>query len=170
MVGALALAWLGLLLGPGAAPGPAGTSAVAAAGAPGGAAVTFCGQTLAPETTTLTCYEGRGREEALDLAPLARLPELRELRLVSGEIEFVQTLRVADLAPLARLPRLRTLELGEVRFPDATPLGRLVGLEALTLHACPLRDAGVLAALTQLVSLELSSVAVEDVRPLAALA
>lgn len=135
----------------------------------GRASIAFCGQTLPPTTTQVTCYQRRGlgaEVPALDLAPLACLPGLESLSLASGEIEFIERLKVGSLRPLAGLSRLRRLALEETQLTDVSPLAQLAQLEVLSLHASPVSDLGPLVGLAQLRELDLSCTRVSDLSSL----
>ncbi len=136
------------------------------------AAVEFCRQRLPPATTQLTCYERHGlgpQVPALDLSPLRCLPQLQSLSLASGEIEFIERLKLGDLSPLGGLP-LQRLALEETQLAELTPLARLTQLEVLSLHASPVQDLGPLAGLFKLRELDLSCTQVRDLSPLRRLA
>ena len=105
----------------------------------------------------------------MDLSALACLPSLRGLELVSGEIEFVMTLRLKNLRPLAGLSELRSLKVGHSTVDDLRPLAGLQHLQELTLHANPLIDLAPLAGLQRLQELDLSCTSVVDLVPLAGL-
>lgn len=131
--------------------------------------VAFCRQALPTGTTTVTCYERQGlaaQVPALDLTPLGCLPQLESLTLASGEIEFVERLKLGGLGPLLGLPRLRRLALEETSLSDLAPLSGLRGLEVLSVHASPVQDLSPLAALSQLRELDLSCTKVRDLSPL----
>ena len=133
--------------------------------------VRFCGKAQDPATHTITCYKGRVgsqiRRSVFDLRPLACLTELRKLTLVSGELEFILTLRIDDLGPLAKLRRLEVVRLGHTTVHDLRPLANLVALRRLSLHSSPVRDLQPLARLVRLEHLDLSCTSVSDLRPLA---
>lgn len=133
--------------------------------------IEFCGQKLPVATTTVTCYERHGlgpQVPALDLSPLRCLPQLESLSLASGEIEFIERLKLGSLSPLSGLPRLRRLVLEETGLADRdlSPLPRLSGLEVLSLHGSPVRELGPLAGLSQLRELDLSCTQVSDLSAL----
>ena len=136
------------------------------------AAITFCRQTLSPNTTQVTCYERSGTGPdvpALDLAPLACLPTLQNLTLASGEIEFILPLKLGPLTPLASLPLLTRLVLEESPIDDLAPLASLVRLQHLSIHHSHARDLRPLARLTDLRDLDLSCTQVTDLTPLQSL-
>ena len=135
--------------------------------------VWFCDECLPVDTVRVTCYRGRAMsvrgQTAMDLSPLACMSQLAELQLISGELEFIQTLKLDDLRPLAGLQTLETLRLGHTTVSDIRPLARLPRLRELSLHANPVGDIQPLAGLTSLRDLDLSGTDVVDLRPLARL-
>jgi len=152
----------------------AGGGPRSSAASPETPSVMFCDKAWPLTATELTCYDGRvvspRPENAMDLAPLAELKELRQLRLISGEIEFILTLGVNDVRPLAALRHLEVLELGHTTLTDVAPLAALgSSLRRLSLHASPVRDIKALSRLTGLEELDLSCTAVTDVSAVAKL-
>jgi Leucine-rich repeat (LRR) protein len=145
--------------------------------APGGscqgrAVVDFCKQKLPLNSTRVSCYERRGlapQIPALDLTPLTCLPALTTLSLSSGEIEFIQRLKVGELTPLLRLPQLTHLVLEETQLTELAPLASLTRLQVLSLHASPVKNLRPLAGLEQLRQLDLSCTEVSDLAPLQSL-
>ena len=112
----------------------------------------------------------------MDLGPLRRLTHLTELRLESGELEFILNLPIRDLAPLSDLNELKVLSLehatlgvGAAQVGDLSALTPLTGLERLKLHASSVRDVWPLAKLVRLEDLDLSCTAVSDIAPLTTL-
>ena len=112
----------------------------------------------------------------MDLDPLRRLPHLTNLRLISGELEFIFNVPLRDLAPLSSLKELKVLWIEHATFDAKTAqvgrlsaLAALTGLEHLVLHAVSLRDVSPLAKLERLEELDLSCTGVSDVTSLAAL-
>lgn len=147
------------------------TAAASPAACRGRQTVEFCGQKLPVSTTTVTCYERHGigpQVPALDLSPLLCLPQLEALSLASGEIEFIERLKLGSLSPLSSLPRLRRLVLEETGLADRdlSPLPGLSGLAVLSLHASQVRELGPLAGLSQLRELDLSCTQVSDLSAL----
>lgn len=135
----------------------------------GRTSIVFCRQTLGTATTQVTCYERHGLGAdvpALDLAPLACLPGLESLSLASGEIEFIERLKLGSLRPLAGLPHLRRLSFEETGLTDLSPLAPLSQLQVLSLHASPVTDLRPLAGLVQLRELDLSCTRVSDLSAL----
>ncbi len=136
--------------------------------------VSFCDEKLAIGVTTLSCYRGPHPSptaaEAMDLRPLAQLTRLGSLDLVSGEIEFIFTLRIADLAPLAGLTKLRRLQLGHTTVTDIRAVAKMTRMEVLSFPASRVRDLHPLVGMTRLRDLDLSGTDVVDLSPLAKLA
>ena len=150
------------------------TAAASPAACRGRQTVEFCGQKLPVSTTTVTCYERHGigpQVPALELSPLLCLPQLEALSLASGEIEFIERLKLGSLSPLSSLPRLRRLVLEETGLADRdlSPLPGLSGLAVLSLHASQVRELGPLAGLSQLRELDLTRTAVRELRIVAEL-
>jgi hypothetical protein len=122
-----------------------------------------------------------------DLAPLARVPSLRGLRLrvsdkevdlrpvgqlrdlVALDLTYCKT--VADLAPLAGLTRLEKLALARTAVADLAPLAQMTRLRSLDLARCTeIERLDPLARLSALAHLDLSGCAgVTDLSPLAEL-
>lgn len=162
----LTMTWLVSLPGTGTAGPP--TPALCRGTAP----IAFCQQTWPRSTQSVQCYDRSGeapQTPKLDLSPLSCLSQLQTLSLISGEIEFVQTLKLGSLAPLAGLGQLQSLQLEETDVVDIQPLASLTGLRMLSLHHSRIRDVQPLASLTQLEELDLSVSQVRDLRPLRAL-
>lgn len=163
---ALAMTWLVSLPGTGTAGPP--TPALCRGTAP----IAFCQQTWPRSTQSVQCYDRSGeapQTPRLDLSPLACLSQLQALSLISGEIEFIQTLKLGSLTPLAGLRLLQRLQLEETDVVDIQPLASLTGLRLLSLHHSRVRDVQPLTSLTQLEDLDLSGSQVRDLRPLRAL-
>ena len=77
-----------------------------------------------------------------NIAPLAALPDLKELQIVGWD--------QGDLRPLAGMSRLERLYLRGTQVEDLTPLIGLVSLRELNLRQTPARDFEPLAELSQL--------------------
>jgi Leucine-rich repeat (LRR) protein len=77
--------------------------------------------------------------------------------------------QISDLAPLAGLTRLRELRLLGNRITDISPIGGLTNLENLNLAFNQIADISPLSALTRLSSLSLSSNIIADISPLSGL-
>ncbi|WP_200282573.1 leucine-rich repeat domain-containing protein [Rhabdochromatium marinum] len=95
------------------------------------------------------------------LAPIARLPKLRNLDC-SGAL-------ITNLQPLAALVNLQQLDLTSTQVSDLQPLAALVNLQQLDLRFTQVSDLQPLAALVNLQQLDLTSTQVSDLQPLAAL-
>lgn len=138
----------------------------------GSASILFCGKSWPRDTTQLQCYQraGLGADvKALDLSPLACLTLLRDLSLVSGEIEFIQALKLGSLAPLSGLHALQQLSLEETDVTDVRPLAGLKQLRRLSLHHSQVIDVQPLHSLDAMEDLDLSCTRIADLRPLRAL-
>lgn len=134
--------------------------------------IEFCKQKLGPATTSVTCYERHGlapEVAALDLTPLTCLPALTEVTLASGEIEFIERLKLGALTPLARLPQLTRLALEETALVEISALAALKRLQKLSLHSSQVKDLRPLAGLGELRELDLSCTAVSELAPLQSL-
>ena len=99
--------------------------------------------------------------EITDVAPLAKLTQLKSLSLGSNQI--------IDVAPLANLTQLKSLYLSSNQIIDVAPLAKLTQLTSLNIDSNQIIDVAPLANLTQLKSLYLSSNQIIDVAPLAKL-
>ena len=120
-----------------------------------------------------------------DIAPLARLVNLKELHLERNTISDVTPLTgltgltklhlysntISDLGPLTGLAKLEELLLGGNPISDLTPLSTadLNSLEVLHLWRCEIEDVSPLAGLAGLRVLHLYGNRVEDVSPLSSL-
>lgn len=138
----------------------------------GRSAVDFCDQRLPLNTASVHCYKRNGsapQTPALELTPLTCLTELTELSLVSGEIEFILTLKLGILKPLTRLQRLTRLAIEETTLDELEPLASLRGLQTLSVHRSPVKNLRPLAQLEQLRELDLSCTLVSDLVPLQSL-
>lgn len=104
-----------------------------------------------------------------DLAPLATLVQLEDLRLevVEGFNEWSSVKKPLSLAPLAGLSRLRVLHLSTARFASLAGIESLTGLEELALSYVSATDLTPLAALPRLRKLTIHRVAATDGAPLA---
>jgi internalin A len=118
--------------------------------------IQFCGQTLALDTTEVTCTVGA----AHDLTPLAELTRLRSLELQTTNTE---------LAGLDQLSSLRTLRLRHLPVSDVTPVAQLRGLQELELEHLPVSSLDPLAQLTNLERLKLTDLPITDMQGLAKL-
>ncbi len=146
------------------------------AAAPAPETIAFCDRAWPLATTILHCYRGwKTSDVPMDLEPLRRLTQLTELRLESGELEFILDLPIRDLAPLSALKELKVLSLEHATLGvgsgvgDVSALASLTWLERLKLHASTVRDASPLAKLVRLEDLDLSATGVSDIASLAAL-
>ena len=99
--------------------------------------------------------------QIIDVAPLANLTQLKSLYLSSNQI--------IDVAPLANLTQLTKLNLDRNQIIDVAPLANLTQLKSLSLISNQIIDVAPLAKLTQLKSLSLGSNQIIDVAPLAKL-
>ena len=100
-------------------------------------------------------------ETLTDLTPLAALPSLRRLHILSAPL-------LVDLAPLARLPALEALRVCAPTLRDLSPLAGLSHLLRLTLEVDERVDLSFLRAMTHLEELALDEC--DDLSSLAGLA
>lgn len=148
------------------------------------ATVRFGGQDVATDAEAVTLVN----VAAPDLAPAARLPRLRELRLsytnphrtpgglpldldpLAGapglEVLVMRHYPVRDIGPLRALRRLRVLDLGFTPVDDIAPLDDLPDLEDLDLRATPVANLEPLHGHDRLVRLDIAHTRVRDLRPL----
>ncbi len=136
----------------------------------------FCGETRYPTTTRVECDD----ESIVDLAPLAKLTQLKTLVLDDSEVTDLRPLArltkltelnlewapLFALKPLAELTNLESLDLGHTRVFDVAALAGLAKLDTLILRGTQVSDLGPLAHLTQLYKLDLSDTSVSDVTAL----
>lgn len=101
------------------------------------------------------------RRVEFDTKPLAALVSLTKL-----EIHYVRAL---DLAGLARLPRLAELRLRECPLGDLDPVRSATGLVRLEASHAEVSDLTAVAELTALAELDVSNNPITDLAPLAAL-
>ena len=97
--------------------------------------------------------------EITDVAPLAKLTQLKSLSLGSNQI--------IDVAPLANLTQLKSLYLSSNQIIDVAPLAKLTQLTSLNIDSNQIIDVAPLAKLTQLTILDLRSNQIIDVAPIA---
>lgn len=148
------------------------------------ATVRFGGQDVATDAEAVTLVN----VAAPDLAPAARLPRLRELRLshtnphrtpgglpldldpLAGapglEVLVMRHYPVRDIGPLRALRRLRVLDLGFTPVDDIAPLDDLPDLEDLDLRATPVANLEPLHGHDRLARLDIAHTRVRDLRPL----
>lgn len=103
---------------------------------------------------------------APDLAPAARLPRLRELRLSHTNPHRTPGGLPLDLGPLAAAPGLEVLVLRHYPVRDIGPLRALRGLRVLDLGFTPVDDIGPLDDLPALEDLDLRATPVANLEPL----
>lgn len=113
------------------------------------------------------------------LAPIAQLPQLKELYFGSTAISDLRHLQdlpiekiccyntpVTDAGPLATLMHLKRLCMARSLITDITPLKGLVHLEKLSLYRTGVKDLSPLSTLKGLVKLNINHTLVEDIFPL----
>lgn len=138
-------------------------------GCPGSAPISFCQQTFPRSTQSVRCYERAGLSRdvpALDLSPLSCLTQLQDLALLSGEIEFIQQLKLGSLSPLAGLRSMQRLAFEETDVRDVQTLAKLTSLRTLSLHHSHVTDLQPLTQLLQLEELDLSGSPVRNIHAL----
>ncbi len=99
------------------------------------------------------------RVNALELAPLLRLPRLQGLLLGASE--------VSNVTPLSQMKNLRMLDLYGWPRSDLSFLSTLTNLERLSFDDTPVSDLTPIANLTNLTELSLKGTTVSDLSPLA---
>ncbi len=118
-----------------------------------------------------------------DISPLAKLTQLKTLRLDGNSIVYVAPLAkltrleqlylngnsITDVAPLTGLIQLHTLNLDNNSISNVAPLASLTKLKYLWLHNNSITDITPLTGLTKLEQLSLSSNSITDVAPLTGL-
>jgi Leucine-rich repeat (LRR) protein len=104
-----------------------------------------------------------------DFAPLAELPDLRELRLTHTNPHRSPGSLPVDLGPLAGVAGLEVLVLRHYPIRDLDPLRHLGRLRVLDLSFAPLTDLGPLAGLGSLRDLGLRATRAASLAPLAGL-
>ncbi len=98
-----------------------------------------------------------------DLSPLARLEKLEKVDICGADLSQ------ASLAPLANLPDLRELYLRRNGISDVSSLPSLTGLNRLNLAENHISDISTMSALTNLKWLDLHDNRISDLSPLAGL-